>query len=83
MSFLSELTLRDCVANLAWMDLFNAWLVLETLSVTLNMLGGTRSVLLSVKVRLHTELSTLSWAHHNVLTCSSDIGSLFEPASCR
>jgi hypothetical protein len=70
----------DGVSNLARVNLFDSWLILEALSVSFDMLGCPRAIL-AVLVRLNTEFSPLGWSHDNVFSSRTDVRGCLEPAS--
>ena len=70
----------DGVSNLARVNLFDSWLILEALSVSLDMLRCARAIL-AVLVRLNTEFGALSWSHDNVFSSRTDVRGCLEPAS--
>jgi hypothetical protein len=65
--FAEALLVRDLIIDKAWMYLFNSWLVLETLSVLLNVLGSAWTIALE-DVRLQAELTSLICPHCNDLS---------------
>jgi hypothetical protein len=65
--FAEALLVRDLIIYKAWMYLFNSWLVLETLSILLNVLGSAWTIALE-DVRLQAELTSLIWTKCNDLS---------------
>jgi hypothetical protein len=80
-SFLSEMIDGNSITNLTWMNLFNPRLVLETLSVALNMIWSPRGIRVTVLISLHTVLSTLIRSKSDVLSSGSNVRSNIEFAS--
>jgi hypothetical protein len=80
-SFLSEMIDGNSITNLTRMNLFNPRLVLETLSVALNMIWSPRGIRVTVLISLHTVLSTLIRSKSDVLSSGSNVRSNIEFAS--
>lgn len=71
----------DSISNLARVNLLDTWLVLETLPVSLDMIGGPWGVRVAVLISLNTELHTICGSHNDVSPCRPDIGGSIEFAS--
>jgi hypothetical protein len=71
----------DSISNLAWVNLLDTWLVLETLPVSLDVIGGPWGVRVAVLISLDTELHTICGSHNDVSSCCPDVGGCIEFAS--
>jgi hypothetical protein len=71
----------DSISNLAWVNLLDTWLVLEALSVSLDMIGGPWGVRVAVLISLNTELHTICGSHNDISPCRPDVGGCIEFAS--
>jgi hypothetical protein len=71
----------DSISNLAWVNLLDTWLILETLSVSLDMIRSPWGVRVAVLISLYTELNTISVSHGDVPSCRPDVGGCIEFAS--
>jgi hypothetical protein len=80
-SLLSEMIDGNCITNLTRMNLFDTRLVLETLSVALNMIWSPWGILVTILISLHTVLSTFIRSKDNMLSSGSNVRSDIEFAS--
>jgi len=78
---LAKLINRNGISDLPRMNLLYSWLILETLSIALDMLGCGRSIGVSELISLHAELCPLIRSKCNELTSSTNIGCSLEFAS--
>lgn len=72
---------RDIISNLAWVNLLDTGLVLETLPVSLDMIGGPWGVRVAVLISLNTLLHTICGSHSDNFPCRPDVGGCIEFAS--
>jgi len=72
--FLAKLIYGNRVVDLARVNLFYAWLVLEALPVTFDMFGCARGLVSFKLIGLDAVLRTFLWAQSDNLTSSFDIG---------
>lgn len=80
-SLLPEVLNGDSISNLAWVNLLDTWLILETLSVSLDMIWGPWGVRIAVLISLNTKLNTISGSHCDVSSCRPDFRGCIKFAS--